>query len=83
MKLEPKIEATRVVIYEDDDGETGYQLVEQHFTDGSKVLMHLNQFQAISVAAAKIADTVLYNNDEGPMPQWLVQERAQKTGSDE
>jgi hypothetical protein len=80
VKLEPKIEATNVRIYQDVDTETdiGYELAEQFFSDGSSVLMHLNQYQAIAVGAAKMADTVLYNNGEGPMPQWLVEDQAKK-----
>jgi hypothetical protein len=41
-----------VRVYQDPDG---YEFIEQDFEDGSKVIMHRHQYEAIAVEAARLA----------------------------
>lgn len=70
---EPKLTTGAIRIYEDFDRDTRvfHELIEVNFSDGSRVLMHKNQFDAISVNAAKMPATILYNAGEGPLPDYL------------
>jgi hypothetical protein len=49
------IKATTITIFED----SGHEFVKQDFSDGSSVLMHKGQYDAIAVAAAGCAELVL------------------------
>lgn len=69
--LQRKIEATTLRLYQDADG---YEIIEQNFDDGSKVLMHAAQFNAICLTIARSPQTaanVLYVAGEGPKPEGL------------
>jgi hypothetical protein len=46
--LHRTVEATTIRVYQDPDG---FEFIEQSFDDGSKVLMHTAQFEAITCAA--------------------------------
>jgi hypothetical protein len=63
-----KLETGPVRIFQDPDG---FEFIEQFFSNGSSVLMHKGQFEAITLAAARSHDMILYINNEGPMPDRL------------
>lgn len=60
-----RVETTTCRVYQDPDG---YEIIEQDFDDGSKVMMHKVQFDAIARTVArspKLQQSILYLAGEG------------------
>lgn len=63
-----KVEARGIRVYEDIDG---HEIFEQEFSDGSRVLMHSAQYNAMTLAVARspyAQACILYLAGEGPDP---------------
>jgi hypothetical protein len=63
-----RVETGVVRVYEDPDG---FEFIEQDFDDGTKVLMHKAQYDAITRAVARsphMQACILYLAGEGPDP---------------
>jgi hypothetical protein len=67
-----KVGAGPIRVYQDPDG---FEIVEQSFSDGSMVMMHMAQYQAITYEVAsnpELIANILYVHGDGPKPDALL-----------